>query len=185
MKLGKIYEEVEKGNTYAYGCVMLYLEVDKDWWSKLQSTIEDKYLYLGTEEDPGYGREVNPHVTVLYGIHSDVPDADVEALISKLTAPEITLDTIGMFDNADKGFDVVKFNIESEDLTEMNKEFKTLPFTSDYPDYHAHATIAYVKSGKGDRFCKVLSEGLAQILKPHKIVYSKPDGSKKEYEFSS
>lgn len=186
MKLNKIFKELiseDKGNNYRYGCVMLYLDVDEDKQKEIQSLVSEDDLYLGTEDDPGYGREDEPHVTVLYGIHSDVPDEDVEELIEKLVAPEIILKDISIFDNADKGFDVVKFDVENENLHKMNEMFKTLPYTSDYPDYHPHATIAYVKAGEGEKYVKTLSDEEQIKIKPNKIVYSKADGTKKEYNF--
>ena len=186
MKIGKIYNQLlteEKGNSYKYGCVMLYLDLDENKENEIQSLIDENDLYLGTEDDPGYGREDEPHVTVLYGIHSDVPDEDVEKLIDKLTQPELILNKISIFDNSDKGFDVVKFDVENNELHQMNEMFKKLPYTSEYPDYHPHVTIAYVKAGEGEKYVKTLPEDTEIKIKPNKIVYSKPDGSKKNYKF--
>jgi 2'-5' RNA ligase len=184
-KIRKALLKEDKGNVYEYGCVMLYLSPDETWWNNRQSSISEDDIYRGTEEDPGYARENEPHVTILYGIHSDVPDEKVEEMISKMTGPELTLKEISMFDNAHRGFDVVKFDIESDDLREMNNMFKELPHTNDYPDYHAHATIAYTKAGTGKKYVTSLDDDASLKLVPHKIVYSKPDGSKKEYNFSS
>lgn len=187
MKLGKIFKQLiseDKGNTYKYGCVMLYLDLEKNKEDEIQALVDEDDLYLGTEDDPGYGREDEPHVTILYGIHSDVPDEDVEKLIEKLKQPEIRLNKISIFDNADKGFDVVKFDVENEELHKMNKMFKELPYTSDYPEYHPHVTIAYVKAGEGEKYVKKLSEEEEITIKPNKIVYSKSDGTKKDYNFN-
>jgi 2'-5' RNA ligase len=187
MKLSKIFNKMineDKGNDYSYGCVMLYLDIDGEWWNKLQAEIPDEDIFHGTEGDEGYGREDEPHVTILYGIHDDVSDEEVEARIEKMTAPEVTLKTIGMFDNEDRGFDVIKFDVQGEDLHKMNAMFSELPNSNAYPDYHPHATIAYVKAGKGDDYTRVLPEEDELTLKPNKIVYSKPDGSKKEYKFN-
>lgn len=172
----------EKEATYDYGCVMAYLPVPKEWWDKIQDGIEEEDVMKGEEEDKDrYGREYEQHVTILYGIHSDVPDEDVEELIDKLSAPTVKLNKIGIFEN--ENFDVVKFDIESKDLTAANKMFKELPHTSNYPDYHAHATIAYVEAGTGNKYVRELSEEEALTIKADKIVYSKPDGTKKEYKF--
>jgi len=174
-----------KGNTYDYGCVMVYFDIDEDWWGERQSEIKDEDIYHGTKEDPGYGREDEPHVTILYGLHSDIPDETIEELVKKMTAPEVTLKEIGMFDNANRGFDVVKFDVEGQDLHDMNTMFAKLPHTTDYPDYHPHSTLAYVKAGTGKKYCGSLDDDKVLTLRPNKVVYSKADGSKKEYKFSS
>ena len=186
MKLNKIFKQLiseDKGNSYSYGCVMLYLDLEESKQKEIQELVSEDDLYLGTEDDPGYGREDEPHVTLLYGIHDDVPDEDVEAIITKLTQPELTLKEINIFDNADKGFDVVKFDIEDAELTKMNEMLKVLPYTNNYPEYHAHVTIAYVKAGEGKKYVKTLSDDEEITIKPNKIVYSKPDGTKKDYKF--
>jgi len=101
-----------------------------------------------------------------------------------MTAPKVTLKKISMFDNADKGFDVVKFDVEGKDLFKMNKDFAKLPHTTDYPDYHPHVTIAYVKAGTGEKYLDDLSKEDALEISPNKIVYSKANGDKKEYKFN-
>lgn len=174
-----------KGNTYDYGCVMVYFDIDKDWWGERQANIKEEDLFLGTEDDPGYGREDEPHVTILYGLHSDIEDETIEELVGKMTAPDVTLKEIGMFDNAQRGFDVVKFDVEGQDLHDMNAMFTKLPHTTDYPDYHPHSTIAYVKAGTGKGYCGSLDDDKALTLRPNKVVYSKADGSKKEYPFNA
>lgn len=172
----------EKEASYEYGCVMAYLPVPKEWWDKIQSEIDEDDVMNGEEEDKDrYGREYEQHVTILYGLHSDVSDEDIEARIDKLEAPTVTLNKIGIFENDE--FDVVKFDIESEDLTAANKMFKELDHTSQYPDYHAHATIAYVKPSTGKQYVRELSDDEALTIKADKIVYSKADGTKKEYKF--
>lgn len=168
-------KDKDTNKTYSYGCVMLYLDPPAKMWQKIQDSVEEKDVCT----DDGLGRESEPHVTVLYGIHEDVPDEDVEAIIDSITAPEITLNKISTFDN--ENFDVLKFDVEGEGLHAMNKKFTELPHTNSYPDYHPHATIAYLKKGEGKKYIGRLDE--PYILKPNKVVYSKPDGTKKEYPF--
>lgn len=171
----------EKNATFSYGCVMLYYDINKSDWDNIQDIIDDDDVY--TEEgDRTYGREDEPHVTILYGIHEDVPDEDVEKLIDGIKETKVTLKTISIFEN-DK-YDVVKFDIvgDSKDkLSDMNKKFAKLPHTNDFPDYHPHSTIAHVKKGKGEKYTQVLPDEDSIDIICDKIVYSKPDGSKKEY----
>lgn len=172
----------EGSGGHSYGCVMLFLPIEKKWWDEITKEIKKDDVYSPEgERDYGIQAYNEAHVTILYGIHSDVPDKDVEALIEKMSAPEVTLSKIGIFDNKDKGFDVVKFDVSGQDLHDMNKMFKELPFTSDYPDYHPHATIAYVEGGTGKDYTRTLSKEDSLVIKPNKIVYSKANGTKKEY----
>lgn len=172
----------EGASGHEYGCVMLFIPITKKWWDNIINDIKDEDVY-SPEGERDYGKQPHDeaHVTILYGIHKDVSDEDVEALIEKMTAPEVTLSKIGMFDNADKGFDVVKFDVSGQDLHDMNKAFTDLPHTNDYPDYHPHATISYVKAGTGKDYTRTLSKEDSLVVKPNKVVYSKASGEKKEY----
>lgn len=173
----------EDSGGHKYGCVMLYLPIEKKWWDKITGEIEKEDVYNPEgERDYGMQPKDEVHVTVLCGIHEDVPDEDVEELIDKMSGPKVTLKKIGMFDNKDKGFDVVKFDVTGKELHDMNNMFRELPHTNDYPDYHPHATIAYVEAGTGDKYTKTLSDDEGIEVKPNKIVYSKPNGEKKEYK---
>jgi len=48
------------------------------------------------------------------------------------------------------------------------------PHTTDYPDYHPHMTIAYVKKGMGKKYAEDLKDF---SITPDKFVYSKIDGT--------
>ena len=66
-----------ENKTYDYGCVMLQLPIKKEIWSEIQSFINEDDI----EYNDDLGRETDPHITLLYGIHADVNDSDVETLI--------------------------------------------------------------------------------------------------------
>lgn len=166
------------GVKYSYGCVMLYFDIPKDKWKKIQDLVNDEDI---SEVDGVEGRETEPHITLLYGIHEDVDDKAVEAIINEFSAPEISLSKIGIFENED--MDVVKFDIKCKELNKMNKQLKELPHTSKFPTYEAHSTIAFVKAGRGKDYKQTLDKDDELILKPTKIVYSKPDGTKNKYNF--
>jgi 2'-5' RNA ligase len=166
-----------EGKKYDYGCVMLYLDVEPKIWRGIQDLIDDEDVY----SENGYGRETAIHITLLYGLHSDVPDEQIEDAISKMSSPEVTLKKITTFNN--KEYDVVKFDVEGDELYKMNEMLKEFPYTSDFPDFSPHSTICYVKSGKGKKYHKTLSDDEAIVITPNKVVYSKADGTKKEYPF--
>lgn len=186
MKIGDKFKEVlnEGAGGHDYGCVMLFLDAPKNWWTDRLDKIDDEDVY-NPEGERDYGKQPasESHVTILYGLHSDIPDEEIEELVDNMTAPELTLKKITIFDNADKGFDVVKFDVKSPDLNKMNKAFAEKPHTTDFPDYHAHVTISYVKAGTGKKYIETLSKDDELVLKPTKVVYSKADGTKKEYKF--
>lgn len=172
-------EQANKNTKHDYGCVMIFLDITKDGWSALLDLVDDEDVY--TEEgDSGYGKETTPHATILYGLHGDIEDEDVEAIIDEVTKPDIELKKVSMFEN-DK-FDVLKFDVESDDLNKYNKMFTKLPHTNKYPDYHPHTTIAYLKKGAGDKYVKLLNKREPLSVKPVSVVYSKTDGTKKTYK---
>lgn len=173
----------EGSGGHDYGCVMLFLPIEKEWWTKITEEIKEEDIY-NPKGERTYGIQPydEAHVTILYGIHKDVPDEDVEALIKKMSAPEVTLKKISIFENDDKEFDVVKFDVSGKDLHKMNKMFTELPHTNDFPDYHPHTTIAYVNKGTGKDYTRSLSDKEALTIKPDKIVYSKANGTQKEFK---
>lgn len=176
----------KKGDTHDYGCTMLHFNVPKKAWDEFQSMIDDEDIYE-VEGDRGYGREDEPHVTLLYGLHTNIPDKTIEDISKEIEIVELKLKKISIFDTHDK-FDVVKFDIIGDSkkaLSKMNKEYVKLPHTTDYPDYHPHTTIAYVKSGTGKKYAKTLSDDEAIIVKPTAVTYSKADGSKIKYKLKN
>ena len=175
-----IKEGAHKGNRL--GCVMVFLYIDKDKWDELQDSIKEEDLYL-PEGETGYGKEKDPHVTILYGLDADIPDEDIEKEIKQITPPEIKLGKVSSFEN-DK-FDVLKIDIVSDDLHELNKKFKEFPFKSDYPDYIPHLTLAYTNKGAAKKYIDKLNSVGEIAVKPTKIVYSKANGEKKEYNLQN
>jgi len=164
------------GDTYDYGCVMLKLDFSDKDWKKVQDLIDDEDVYT-KDGDIGYGREDAPHTTILYGLHDDIPDSDIESIVNDIDRFEINLAKIDIFENDD--FDVVKFSViglAKKRLSELNDKFSELPHTNTYPDYKPHVTIAYVKSGTGKKYVKTLGKDSISTV-PTKVRYSKPGDS--------
>jgi len=148
------------------GCLMVYCNIDN--WDKIIGMIKPEDVY----DEPGYGVETKPHVTILYGFDlSKVNSDDVFKLFKdNFSLDKIKLSTkkISLFEN--KEFDVVKFDIDSDDLAKMNKVVSKLPNENDFPIYHPHMTIAYVKSGCGKKYIKELKKKYS--FSSDKLVYS-------------
>lgn len=161
----------ENKQTYDYGCVMLYFNVPI--MSEIHKAIHPSDVY--TEEgDRSFGLEKQPHCTLLYGLHEEVTDKQVTDVLEKFTFDACTIHNASVFENA---YDVLKFDVTGTNLHKCNAELTKLPHTTDYPDYHPHMTIGYLKSGKAKNYTHALSDRKFKI-KPTHAVYSKPDGSK-------
>jgi 2'-5' RNA ligase len=117
---------------------------------KFTLSIPQEDLY--TEEE-GYGRELEVHTTILYGLTSDSPD-EVKNLIKEYDGKYINgkLGEVSLFEGKDKPYDVVKIDVESEDLNTLHELLKTLDNEDTYPEYQSHCTIAYVKKGMGKKY---------------------------------
>jgi 2'-5' RNA ligase len=156
----------------------------------LHSKIEEADIYRGKDgDDRSYGLEDESHVTLLYGLHDDEVDPeDVMKICTSEKYPDCKLHNVSLFENND--YDVLKFDVDC-DLNEegrgrsqmilhkINKQLTKLPHSTKFPDYHPHATIAYLKPGTGKKYVKLFNE--AEFTAPaDKIVYSRPDGEKIE-----
>jgi 2'-5' RNA ligase len=164
-----INESLNEGEKYDYGCSMVFFQAPEIF--KLQSAINPQDLQ-------GKGLEDEPHVTLLYGIHSDeVDDSQVMELSRPALDTPIVLRNVGLFENPE--FDVLKFEADGPILFEINRKLVALPHTNNFPEYKPHATIAYLKPGTGKKYAKAFI-GINVTVTPSKIVYSKPDGSRQE-----
>jgi hypothetical protein len=101
--------------------------------------ISDDDLY-----EPEGGRETRPHVTVKYGLPAD---ADVPVL-NGFGPVTLTFGKTDIFATPD--YDVLFVSVDSPDLVRLNSLLGRTPGVTDtHPNYRPHATIAYLKSGKG------------------------------------
>jgi len=163
---------------------MLYFPVSDEFWDKIQGRVNDEDVSSDKDDD---GKEKNgrqtadeAHVTLLYGYKDTVSDEDVEAIIDKFEPIDVTLRKLSTFNNEE--FDVLKFDVGGDKLFEYNKLLSELPNETKFPDYHPHLTVVYLKKGTiTDEMMKDLSKEETLTVRANKVVYSKPDGSKKNY----
>lgn len=168
---------LEKNATYEFGCVMI--EFKFDGWDELKKSIEQEDLYK--PEDEQYGFETEPHLTLLYGLHKEVSDKNIEDIIKKFDLKNLVIEIEGIGNFENKEYDVLKFNvIKTSILEKLNNELKQLPNSNKYPDYKPHCTIAYLKNGLSKKY---LDENFKKkITEITGIIYSKPDGTKTKIE---
>lgn len=114
--------------------------------------IPESELYTDPE-DPSYGREETPHITVKYGLHTDKAD-DVRAILQNERPFAAKLGKISIFaGKGDTPYDVVKADVESPELHRLNKLIAAgTKVTDTFPDYKPHVTLAYVKKGEGEKY---------------------------------
>lgn len=171
-----LQEAILNENKNRYGCLMVNLEVDT--WSSLTKIIDKEDLYE-PEGDSDYGIEKQPHVTILFGLHGSIKDKDIEIEIKKIKEPEIKIKDVSIFNQ--KEYEVLKFDVESSDLKKLNKKFCEFPHTTDFPDYHPHITIAYLKPKTSEKYIKKIKD-LDFNFKIKNICYSKTNGDSKNYK---
>ena len=172
MKIMK-FREINESHKNEYGCSMIYFELP--FSEVIHKVIDEKDIYEDPN-DPTYGLETEPHVTLLFGLHSDVNDDEViENQIPDSDITEITLHNISKFSN--EMYDVLKFDAKSDWLYESNEKLRKLPHTTDFPDYHPHCTITYLLPGTSDKYIELL-KGVSIQVKPTEFVYSKTNGEK-------
>ncbi len=140
-------EKTVKGfGPHKYSCVMAPLTGSVgDAIKSMSAEIPDDDL----AED---GRETDPHVTVLYGLH-DEDHSGVVAAMAGESPITLSLGKTKVFP-ADSGraSDVIVASVHSDDLHRLNAKLRKLPHTNKYPTYEPHATVAYVKPGKGQHY---------------------------------
>lgn len=162
---------------YDYGCAMIYYDFPEI--SKIHSSINKDDIYL-EDGDNTYGLEDEPHTTLLYGFHGDVTPDEVFGICRDFDYSALTLHNCSCFNNQD--YDVLKFDVDNDALYKINNKLTSIfsdRYTTNYPDYHPHSTIGYIKKGKGQHYAD-LFKNKSYIVTPKKLVYSMSNGDKHE-----
>lgn len=172
-----------KKTDYDYSCVMADMPngiATKVWdWGK--KTIPEEDIYEGTGDDADqFGREEDSHVTVLYGLHTSNVN-DIKKLFEKESSPKIKLGEVKHFSTKGKPYDVIIVEIVSPDLKKLNKLLTdNLEYTTDFPKYTPHMTIAYVKTGKAEQYDgQHIFDG--DEVEIGKIIFSPAEGDKTHF----
>lgn len=170
-KFTKIKED-KKEFKYEFGCVMMYFDVPE--WNDTLKIIDKDDIY----DEDGFGLEQESHITLLWGLLDGVEDKDVKKILVNIPKPYIELYNIDIFQGTE--YDVVKFNVTNQLLNDINSNLSSLPNQQTFLEYHPHMTICYVKAGRGCKYIQKLDKTI--VVKPNKIIYSKPSKEGKKIE---
>lgn len=172
MTFNSLYSLIsENSASRSYSCLMLDMSFLLEDWQTLQEEICSCEVY---DDEPGMGLENEPHCTVLYGLHTQ-KFSDVTDKVT-LKPCKFKFKNISLFQNGK--YDVLKFDIESDDLMKLNREVSKLPFTSNFPKYHPHATIGYLKSGYGKFYTKMKNKLVGKSFTSNKFIFSDSNSHK-------
>lgn len=122
--------------------------------STTQVQLPDSFIGFGLKIPEGDlaegGRESDPHVTVKYGLHTNEA-SDVRPVVAGRGPLTFTLGKTDYF--AADGYDVLFVEVRSVALKRLNVHIsRSLDVTNTQPVYVPHATIAYLKSGLGEKY---------------------------------
>lgn len=163
----KISKINETNGPHSYGCIMA--DIDSINIPSIEFKEEDLY------SPSTHGIEQNYHATILYGIKNDVDLDSVLDFLKVLKTKDVVLTKLSLFENKD--FDVVKWEVESDYLTTLNKiSTQLFPYTNSHPEYSAHVTEAYVLPGLGKNY--LTDEEPYITCKITNFIYSLANGEK-------
>lgn len=153
--------------------------------ANLPKDIADKIREFGAKVPNEHlakdGRETEPHVTLLWGIHSADPKESAEALKSHKPISAVLRHT-SLFPASEKHpeHDVLKIEVHSPDLhTARGKLAKAVKNTQTFPSYHPHVTVAYLAPGQGKKYSGRMIPGVSgkKVNFDH-VEFSSKDGNK-------
>jgi 2'-5' RNA ligase len=138
-------------------CVMLDVPlmdiqkaVGEDLWN------EDDLFYGDTptlKYAQGAVAEEQAHLTLLFGIHpSDTYERDVLQSLHDWDMPDILINKVSYFPSREEGQNyicIIAEVVPSAALLAGRRNLEYLPYTSDFPDYKPHITLAYVRTDTG------------------------------------
>ena len=173
MRIKKYTQFIKESSEYKYGCVMI--ETPFSNWKEITDMISPEDIYTKDDDDT-FGIQENPHLTIFYGLHSNVKTEVVEDIFREFKGDiKIEGNGISVFEN--ELFDVVKFNINPQvSLQSLFNEFMKLPNSCNYPNYEPHIKIAYVKKGCAQKY--INDKIQVKVYDFDRVCYSIPNGEK-------
>lgn len=143
-------EDAAKKQVHDYSNTMIVMP------KEVANKVSSEVIKIDKADLADDGVETEPHVTVKYGLETDNPEG-LRLILANEPPVRIKFGKTSVFP-ADKNrdSDVVKVDIESDDLRRLNKKIGTYSYVakdaSAYRDYNPHMTLAYVKAGLGSKY---------------------------------
>lgn len=120
--------------------------------------------------------EDEPHITIRYGLYEQATlPISVRTMIQEFGKVTVTIGGLSVFKTPEA--DVLKYDIESNQLRELNARIRLLPGHDSY-EYSPHMTIAYLKRGTGERYITSSPEGKGTVLVFDTVSLSDTHGNK-------
>ena len=138
------YKQAKKKECSGWVAVRLSQKPSKKIQAWGRDNIPDSVLY----KEEGHGRELDTHITILYGLCENSKEIVAE-IVKEYKTIKATLGKVGYFKTS-PDFDVVILRVEGEDLRRLHEKIKRkLDVTESFPTYQPHCCIAYVQKGEG------------------------------------
>lgn len=127
-------------------------EVPEGWLSvnvpnDLKARLRLMHRYVRPDDLAEEGLDKKPHITLAYGLSHGLQQDQIKKLLQLPRGAKIRIGGMSIFNNKDS--DVLKFDVESDDLNRMHKQIESeigLPGKT-YKGYKPHITVAYLKKG--------------------------------------
>jgi|SRR6478735_2704502 len=147
-------------------CVMLKI-APLDVRGALGKAFDENDFFYGTTPELKYAQgpvgEKKAHATLLFGIHpSPQYHRNVDAVLKGWTPETLHVNKVSTFPirDEDQEYYVVKGDVSvNRNLREGRARIETLDYTDQFPVYHPHITLAYIKrSADIDKWVQYLDE---------------------------
>jgi SPP1 gp7 family putative phage head morphogenesis protein len=159
-------EAIERANepSHEYSCALFKLP------GELAFEVRKLGDRIPSEDLAADGKELDPHVTIKFGLHTNDVDEVRQAVLGQAPVA-IQLGKCSCFKA--ETYDVVKLEVESDALHALNKHVsESLKCTDTHPTYQPHVTIAYVKSGLGPYYAKRLNDLQGKVAVFDRLTFS-------------
>lgn len=158
-----------------YGFLMVGYETP-DYIKDIQRKIkkEDLYVPENSENEFGYGLEVETHVTIAPCLDNDTNLEELKKLLYPLNNYSVMLSNVSMFENDE--CDVLKCDVICPTLYSTNQKIAScFTLNTEFKVYKPHITIAYVKKGTCREFLRQIITKQV-FLEPVEFVWGYFDG---------